>query len=477
MPSRTYLSAVLGAVCLASLCYSGPLNAQDVLVMQYNIEKALGKISYNTNEQAKALGRIVNYLQPDVILLNELQTTIVFSNELALVDWVTNNLPYMGTQKNVSFFLSVSDQTDNFNRNAAISLYPISNAVTYDDDLRGLHSFRIEFPGTNQVQFFHTHLKSGNSTNSVPTDAERRQAEAQFDADTISAWASSNSIPYVFTGDLNVDESYSQTPTNETYHPVTTILTAGLSDYEPTDLNGNSKTISSAQVMATRRYDYILSNTNRLAPVTGFVFNASVWSQHGMYTNVPGNFPTDNIVASDHYPVLVTYHFASQPAILDVTPTNGFSSVGNQGGPFSPSNAIYTVANVGDQPLSWTASVAQAWISLSPAGGTLQPQSSIPVTLSLNANANGLFTGTHEASVAFSNLVNGDGDTSRDVMLAVTSNVPTVIVDATDAVAKEPGTNTGKFVVSRLGSTNAPLRADYALSGTATPGIDYSNIP
>jgi endonuclease/exonuclease/phosphatase family metal-dependent hydrolase len=183
------MPAVLLALCIAFACGTSSLNAQDMLVMQYNIQKALGKISYNTNEQAKALGRIVNYLQPDVILINELQTTIVFSNELALVDWVTNNLPYMGTQKNVSFFISVSGQTDNFNRNAAISLYPISNGVTYDDDLRGLHSFRVQFPGTNEVQFFHTHLKSGNTTNSMPTDAERRQAEAQFDADIIGTRA------------------------------------------------------------------------------------------------------------------------------------------------------------------------------------------------------------------------------------------------------------------------------------------------
>ena len=154
-----FWAAGLSAISLAILCSVRPLHAQEVLVMQYNLEKALGEISSNTNAPAKALARIVNYLQPDVLLFNEVQsTTTVLSTEMALTDWVTNHVPYMGTQKNASFFIAVSTQGDGFNRNAAISLYPISNETTYNDGLRGLHAFRIQLPGTN-LQIFHAHFK------------------------------------------------------------------------------------------------------------------------------------------------------------------------------------------------------------------------------------------------------------------------------------------------------------------------------
>src|ERR1043166_4124365 len=239
------------APCLALAAFLGllrvaPVLAEDVRVLQYNVKKAIGTFELNTNEQARAVGRIVNYVQPDILLLNEIQRTLVPANEHALIDWVTNNLPYMGTQPGSNFFVAVSDQTDNFSRNAAISVYPIQYETTFDDGLRGLHSFEVQLSGTNRLHVFHAHFKSGNTTNSTPTDAQKRQANAQFAADTISAWAASNSIPYVFAGDCNVDEDYSQTPIDENYHPITTLFTAGLAVFGPTDLIGYSKTISSA---------------------------------------------------------------------------------------------------------------------------------------------------------------------------------------------------------------------------------------
>ena len=51
---------------------------------------------------------------------------------------------------------------------------------------------------------------------------------------------------------------------------------------------------------------------------------------------------------------------------------------------------------------------------------------------------------------------------------------PTVSVTAPDPVASEPGDNTGTFLLTRTGRTEWPLAVHYTLSGTATPGIDYT---
>ena len=54
--------------------------------------------------------------------------------------------------------------------------------------------------------------------------------------------------------------------------------------------------------------------------------------------------------------------------------------------------------------------------------------------------------------------------------------LPQVTVVATDAVAGEPGTNTGTFTVFRTGDTTATLTVSYAVGGTATSGIDYTAL-
>jgi hypothetical protein len=63
--------------------------------------------------------------------------------------------------------------------------------------------------------------------------------------------------------------------------------------------------------------------------------------------------------------------------------------------------------------------------------------------------------------------------------VAIGSNevVATVTVTATDGQAREPGTNTGRFTVTRTGSTAAPLTVFYDVAGTATPGSDYVTLP
>ena len=48
---------------------------------------------------------------------------------------------------------------------------------------------------------------------------------------------------------------------------------------------------------------------------------------------------------------------------------------------------------------------------------------------------------------------------------------------ASDAVAGEFPTNSGRFVFVRSGDTNAAVMINYAVSGSATPSVDYSALP
>jgi serine protease len=61
-----------------------------------------------------------------------------------------------------------------------------------------------------------------------------------------------------------------------------------------------------------------------------------------------------------------------------------------------------------------------------------------------------------------------------DAAAAVAAALPTVTVSATDAAAAEAGLDPGTFTVTRSGDTTSALTVNYAMSGTATEGADYT---
>lgn len=148
--------------------------------MQWNVRKGLGNPATTTSTQALAIARIVNFNQPDILLFNEVQSLNPATNQAGLIAWVTNNVPYLGAQPGTSFYVAVSPQTDGFNRNCAISRYPILNESVYDDGLRGLHSFQVQLAGTNRLQVFHAHYKCCSATQA---DCAGRQSNAVFPAE------------------------------------------------------------------------------------------------------------------------------------------------------------------------------------------------------------------------------------------------------------------------------------------------------
>jgi len=106
------------------------------------------------------------------------------------------------------------------------------------------------------------------------------------------------------------------------------------------------------------------------------------------------------------------------PDVLRITPANGFTSRGEVGGPFDISSQILVLTNTGTNLLQWTLVNTSVWLNAAPAGGTLAPGSSTPVTASLNATAHTLPLGIYTATVWFSNLVTSVGQ-SRTFTLRV----------------------------------------------------------
>jgi murein DD-endopeptidase MepM/ murein hydrolase activator NlpD len=69
-------------------------------------------------------------------------------------------------------------------------------------------------------------------------------------------------------------------------------------------------------------------------------------------------------------------------------------------------------------------------------------------------------------------------DPAREFSITITvTGLPTVSITATDALASEPGTDTGTFAVTRTGSTLDALTVYYQRSGTASSGADYLGLP
>ena len=94
---------------------------------------------------------------------------------------------------------------------------------------------------------------------------------------------------------------------------------------------------------------------------------------------------------------------------LQVIPEMGLSSSGQRGGPFSPSNMVYTLSNgmSGTDSLAWTATAAQNWLTVTPGSGTLAAGASEVLTVRISSVANGLPIGAYSDMLIFSNRNNG----------------------------------------------------------------------
>ena len=110
-----------------------------------------------------------------------------------------------------------------------------------------------------------------------------------------------------------------------------------------------------------------------------------------------------------------------EPADLSVDPAFDLVSSGIEGGPFTPPSEDYMLENLGDVPLDFTAVGDEAFfdVTVTPPGGTIPAGGMVTVTVEFNMTAEGLSAADYSGTVTFTNLTNGNGDTTRSVDLAV----------------------------------------------------------
>ena len=108
------------------------------------------------------------------------------------------------------------------------------------------------------------------------------------------------------------------------------------------------------------------------------------------------------------------------PAVgLKVSPFDSLEAQGDAGGPFDPTEIVYTLENVGDYAIDFEVSRGVGWVSVSDTDGSLDPGETVEVTVSLNEDAEELIDDIYADEVFFTNTTDGEGDTTRDVTLQV----------------------------------------------------------
>jgi hypothetical protein len=126
-----------------------------------------------------------------------------------------------------------------------------------------------------------------------------------------------------------------------------------------------------------------------------------------------------------------TAHGMSCPPILEGLGLIGtdLDAEGPTGGPFFPESVTYTVKNLGPDPVvDYTVSVVGGtpWVDILNGTGQLELGEEAEVTVTIDqAEAALLPNGVHQATIQFTNLTNGTGNTTRPVSLEV--GVPNAI--------------------------------------------------
>jgi autotransporter-associated beta strand protein len=153
------------------------------------------------------------------------------------------------------------------------------------------------------------------------------------------------------------------------------------------------------------------------------------------------------------------------PGTLFVTPVDNFVSAGYPGGPFSPSSMQYTLSNTGGSAINWTAGKSQTWVTLSATSGTLAAGASTTVTASINTGANSLPVGPHTDLITFTNTTNGNGTTTRDVLLSIsgitftnifTQNFDSSFNESTSGWTKNPTSGTTWSFQTNTANSHTP---------------------
>jgi endonuclease/exonuclease/phosphatase family metal-dependent hydrolase len=334
-------------VALSVWCGSSP----SFSYLTYNAN-GNGQTNWSTNMwHVRAIGRQVQYLNPDIITFNEIPVTNNCTAQM--VDFVTAFCP--------GYYLVTNSADDGFIRSAILSRFPIIASTSRLRDVylgpygytnaspspyfsRDLFEAQISVPGFPQpLHVFTVHLKSGQTGPESLKRAAEAAAVSNFFATVYPAV--NGQQPYVLSGDLNEDilrppDSNPQSIQCLVSDPTGLQLTTAVNPFTDSEL-----TISIRDGL-TRRYDYILP--------CALLFSNIVSSQvfrTDLLDPLPPNLYSDDDNASDHLPVFMVFGnpFNTPFRLLSIGMTNQIVSLTWE----STSNCSYNV-EVSSNLAAWT---------------------------------------------------------------------------------------------------------------------------
>jgi hypothetical protein len=145
---------------------------------------------------------------------------------------------------------------------------------------------------------------------------------------------------------------------------------------------------------------------------------------------------------------------AGAPDSLFITPGTGFTASGLAGGPLTPAAQTFWLTNNGSSMVNWSLVNTSLWLTVSATSGTISPGGpAANVTVALNAGSSNLAAGTYPATIAFTNLNSGVGQSRQFKLLAVTPSGPASLY-ANTVLSMKPA------AYWRLEETNRPPAAD-----------------
>jgi len=128
---------------------------------------------------------------------------------------------------------------------------------------------------------------------------------------------------------------------------------------------------------------------------------------------------------------------------LNISPSDGFASSGDIGGPFEPASKDYQLTNIRDTSIDWDVQYSAGWLDVSSTSGTLAPGASTTVTVSINSTANTLGWGKYADEVMFRNITDplAIKAISRQISLEVNGPIIELSTDTINFSADEGGSN------------------------------------
>jgi endonuclease/exonuclease/phosphatase family metal-dependent hydrolase len=297
-----------------------------------------GTTDWSTNAvQVDAIGRQILYWRPEVVTFNEIPRT----NLWQMANFVSAYLP--------GYFLATNSGTDGFLRSVIASRYPIARSQKWLENAslapfgytnttstfaRDLFEAEIIVPGwTEHLHVFTTHLKATDNGSAYTNSVLRRAAEAAAVSNhLVTAFLPTNGHrPYVLTGDLNEDINKPPTSGGQSIsgHPIERLTSAptGLRFTTPTNpVTGIERTFGiGTNSNPSSRLDYIMPCGLLFSNIAG----SQVFRTDKLFPMPPNLFTNDSATASDHLPVLMSFHNPYDPAprITSLTPSNQFLNV------------------------------------------------------------------------------------------------------------------------------------------------------